>query len=73
MLLFRSEEHIDAWYRDRSVAAGATLSLGQQWELARIWYANRMAPDWRPPTPQEAEAVFANIGLTGDFWRLTSP
>ena len=73
MLLFRSEEHIDTWYRGRGIATGATLTLDQQWELARIWYADRMAPGWRRRTPEEAEAVFAPLGLTGAFWRLTSP
>jgi hypothetical protein len=73
MLLFRSEEHIDVWYRRQGIATGGTLTLNQQWELARIWYADRMAPDWRRRTPDEAEAVFASLGLTGEFWRLTSP
>jgi hypothetical protein len=71
MLLFRSEEDIDRWNRRRGRARGATLTLDQQWELARIWYADRMAPDWRRRTPEEAEAVFASLGLTGEFWRLT--
>jgi hypothetical protein len=73
MLLFRSEEHIDTWYRRQGIPTGATLTLDQAWELARIWYANRMAPDWRRRTPEEAEAVFAGLGLTGEFWRLTTP
>jgi hypothetical protein len=73
MLLLRSEEHIDTWYRRRGHSTGATLTRNQQWELARIWYADRMAPDWRRRTPEEAEAVFASLGLTGEFWRLTSP
>jgi hypothetical protein len=73
MLLFRSEEHIDRWYRPRGIARGATLTLDQQWELARIWYADRMVRDWRRRTPEEAEAVFARVGLVGEFWRLTSP
>ena len=72
MLLFRSEEHIERWDRRRGKAMGATLTLGQQWELARIWYADRLAPDWRRRTPEEAEAVFARLGLTGEFWRLRS-
>jgi hypothetical protein len=72
MLLFRSDEHIEMWYRRRGIATGATLTLNQQWELARIWYADRMAPDWRRRTPEEAEAVFSSLGLTGVFWRLTS-
>jgi Alkylmercury lyase len=71
MLLFRSEEHVQRWYRTRGMATGATLSLEQAWELARIWYADRVSPDWRRRTPEEAEAVFERIGLVGDFWRLT--
>ena len=73
MLLFRSEEHIEMRYRRRGGATGATLTLNQQWELARIWYADRMRPDWRRRTPEEAEAVFSSLGLTGEFWRLTGP
>ena len=71
MLLFRSEEHVDVWYRARGIPRGASLTLEQQWELARIWYADRLSPVWRRRTAEEAEAVFASIGLTGDFWRLT--
>ena len=73
MLLFRSEEHAERWYRRWGIATGATVTLDQQWELARIWYSDRAAPDWRRRTPEEAEAVFASLGLTGDFWRLTGP
>ena len=71
MLLFRSEEHVAAWYERRKQSTGATLTLEQQWDLAHIWYADRMSPDWRRRTADEAEAVFANLGLSGDFWRLT--
>ena len=71
MLLFRSEEHIERWREPRGIAPGAVLGLQQQWELARRWYGNRMDEDWRRRTPEEAEAVFASVGLTGDFWRLT--
>jgi hypothetical protein len=73
MLLFRSEEHVDTWYRRRGIATGATLTLEQQWELARVWYADVLSPDWRRRTTDEAQAVFASVGLTGEFWRLTRP
>lgn len=52
---------------------GATMTLEQQWELAHAWYADRMSPGWRRRTPEEAEALFSGIGLTGDFWRLRTP
>jgi hypothetical protein len=71
MLLFRSEEHIEAWYGKREGSQGAILTLDQQWELARIWYTDRLSSDWRRRTPEEAEAVFSSLGLTGAFWRLT--
>ena len=50
---------------------GATLTLEQTWELARLWYEDRLDSDWRRRTPAEATAAFALIGLTGDFWKLT--
>ena len=70
MLAFRSEAHVESWCEQRSLPRGGSFSLEQCWRLADAWYANRMAPDWRRRTPGEAEALFADIGLTGDFWRL---
>ena len=72
MLLFRSEEHLERWHLEHGLDRGQTLTLEQQWELARNWYANRMDRDWRRRGPEEAEKVFGIVGLTGDFWRLTS-
>ncbi len=70
MLLFRSEEHIENWRRPRNLERGALLTLEQQWGLARGWYSDRMSESWRRRTPAEAEALFASVGLTGDFWHL---
>jgi len=46
------------------------LTLDQTWQLARLWYRDRLHPEWRRRTPAEATAAFASIGLTGEFWRL---
>jgi Alkylmercury lyase len=70
MLLFRSEEHVDRWSDERGLSSGAVLTLDQTWGLARRWYADRLDPMWRRRTAEEAEAVFAELGLTGPFWRL---
>ena len=68
MLLFRSEEHLDRWTGPR----GAVLSLGTAWKLARAWFGtDRRLPEWRRRTPDEIRELFDNLGLTGDFWRLT--
>jgi hypothetical protein len=72
MLAFRSEEHVERWCRTSRAPSGAVFSLEQAWQLARAWYADKLSPDWRRATPEEAEAIFAGIGLTGDFWRLRS-
>ncbi len=71
MLLFRSEEHATTWYRAQGMAEGAFLTIEQQWELARLWYADRLSPGWRRRSPEEAQAVFAKVGLEGEFWRLS--
>ena len=70
MLAFRSERHVERWCEVRALPRGALLSLDTCWRLAAAWYADRLAPDWRRRTPEEAEALFAEFGLTGDFWRL---
>jgi hypothetical protein len=71
MLLFRSEEHVTAWTELRGSARGATLTLDQGWRLAEAWFHDRLEPGWRRKTSEEAEEVFAGIGLTGPFWKLT--
>jgi hypothetical protein len=71
MLLFRSEEHLDQWLRDHELERGATMTVAQQWALARAWYGKRMEPEWRRRTPEEAQEVFEELGLSGAFWALT--
>lgn len=70
MLAFRSEAHVDRWSRERGIAKGAVFSLAQQWRLAEAWYGDRMKPGWQRRTAEDAEALFAKLGLEGDFWRL---
>lgn len=48
------------------------MTVEQQWRLARAWYADRLRPGSRRRTAEEAEAVFAEIGLTGPFWSLSA-
>jgi hypothetical protein len=71
MLLFRSEEHVDRWAQARRAPRGATLTMQQLWGLASVWYHDRLSPNWRRRTAEEAQGVFESFGLTGAFWRLT--
>jgi hypothetical protein len=70
MLAFRSEAHVDRWCEQRGIECGASFPLETAWRLAEAWYRDRLSPDWRRRTPLEAEAVFAALGLTGEFWKL---
>lgn len=70
MQLFRDEEHLGRWLEGRDDGPGATLTPEQLWRLASAWYEDRLSPRWRRPTPDEAQALFTSIGLTGDFWDL---
>jgi hypothetical protein len=72
MLLFRSEEHVDRWVEQGHGPKGAILTLDQLWGLAREWYRTRMEPGWRRRSPEEAEALFSSLALTGEFWTLRS-
>lgn len=71
MLLFRDEEHVDRWCRQWKMSRGAILTLDTCWRLAHAWYGNRLDPAWRRRSPEEAQALFGQLGLTSDFWRLS--
>ena len=47
------------------------LTLEQAARLARTWYLKKLTPGWRRHTADEAEALFAQLGLDMAFWRLT--
>jgi hypothetical protein len=70
MLLFRSEEHVHRWAEGRGIPVGGTLTPEQGWRLADAWFHDRLDLEWRRRTPQEAQTLFASIGLTGPFWDL---
>jgi hypothetical protein len=68
MNLFRSEEHVERWLAGR--ASGATIPVTKLAALAQEWWRDRLAPDWRPHTREQNQAILDRLGLTGEFWRL---
>jgi hypothetical protein len=46
------------------------MSVETGWRLARAWYTGKRDGGWRRPSLEDAEALCAQLGLTGDFWRL---
>ena len=70
MLFFRSEEDIERWCAQEGRPRGATLSLAQLWALAQVWYRGRMSAAYVGRSAQEAQALFAGVGLRGPFWEM---
>jgi hypothetical protein len=68
MNLFRSEEHVERWLRDRE--PGLSISVVTLCDLAHAWWHDRLAPTWVPHTREQNQALLAGVGLTGAFWQL---
>ena len=68
MLLFRSEDHLDAWLDGRP--SGATIPITKLADLAEAWWGDRVDPDWRPHTREQNQAILTRLGLTDPFWDL---
>jgi hypothetical protein len=39
-------------------------------ELGRLWYADRLRPDWQPKTADAMERILRQVGLTDPFWSV---
>lgn len=48
------------------------VPVQQVWRLARLWYGDRLEPDWRPRTGAESQAILDRVALTGPFWQLSA-
>jgi hypothetical protein len=45
------------------------LAPRQVWELSKLWYHNRLSPDYRGRSAGEAADIFRQVGLTSAFWQ----
>jgi hypothetical protein len=68
MLLFRSEETVNAWCTAHNIPPRPLVNLEQLWQLALHWYANRLTVESRRPGTDEMVLIFNSLGLTGPFW-----
>jgi hypothetical protein len=65
--------HVQAWAAAAGERVGAVVDLETMWRLGKVWYGDRLHDDHRRRTPEEATAVFAELGLTGPFWDMAGP
>ena len=49
---------------------GEILTVGQVWELSKLWYSDRMSEHFTGRTREEAHQIFAQLGLNTPFWRF---
>lgn len=68
MVLLRSESDVDHWCRSKNEPHGEVVSLAQVWRLSQAWYGDRMHPDFRGRTIDDAHVIFRQVGLDSDFW-----
>jgi Alkylmercury lyase len=73
MLLFRSEEEIEAWCAQHGRKRGGVVPIARLHELATRWYGDRLDPGWRPRSTEQSQAILDGVRLTGPFWHLTAP
>ncbi|MCB8980820.1 MAG: hypothetical protein H6657_25700 [Ardenticatenaceae bacterium] len=71
MLLFRSEENIEAWCQQQQMPLGQILSLEQVWQLSQQWYPDRLSPDFAGRSQKQVEVIFQKAGLFSSFWDLS--
>lgn len=67
---FHSEAQVERWERESQLTVGALLPGNRAWELARIWYHDRLDPDWRPKLRPELQGRLTWVGLMSEFWQL---
>lgn len=68
MLFFRSEEMVREWCAAHGHPVRPRVRMDQLWALATTWYSTRLQENSRRPKPDEMAAIFAGLGLEGEFW-----
>jgi hypothetical protein len=68
MLFFGSGERVREWCTARGYLMRPLVRIDQLWTLGTTWYSTRLQENSRRPKPDEMRAIFAGLGLEGDFW-----
>ena len=61
---------LETWCQEQGRERGGVISLETCWRLAHAWYHDRLDRSWRRRTLEEAQALFDELGMTGEFWAL---
>lgn len=72
VLPFHSPDGIGDWCNRHGIGMGEAVPLHTVADLARAWYGCYADRNWRKWTVQQAQEIFAGVGLTSEFWRIAS-
>ena len=53
-----------------NMPAGELLLVEQVWELSKLWYRDRLSPEFAGRSHDQAHQIFHSLGLTTSFWRF---
>ena len=71
-LFFPSEMAVDSWCKQYGHPKGAILSIGTGMKLAKLWFGDFAAPNWRQKSAIDANATFEELGLDLKFWKVAN-
>ena len=71
-MFFRSEDAVNAWCAIKNEPRGEVLSIEVLWQLAQVWYHNRLSRDYHGRTMAEVQIIFQQLGLTSAFWQSSA-
>jgi hypothetical protein len=69
-LLFRSKENAQEWRQRMKMPEGELLSFEQVWDLSKLWYEDRLLPEFKGRSIAQVLQIFNQLGLTSQFWNL---
>jgi hypothetical protein len=70
VLPFRTANDVPAWCTRHRFPEGRIIPASRVLTLARRWYGRHADDDWKKHTIAEAQRIFDEVGLEGEFFRL---
>jgi hypothetical protein len=70
MLFFATTHHLHSWREARPNAGGAELTVDLTLKLSDPIYSGKMELGYARPSHERLVALFRDLHLTGDFWRI---
>ena len=68
--VFDDPDAIDAWAERHRLPRGVAVPLAQTWQLAKGWFGGGLRPEPHKRHRSDLQAVFAECGLTDEFFAL---